>query len=94
VGEASLFLDLIFGRYGLRKVYAEILGIDEEREAKLRYAGFQEEMRLREDSKHLSSYVDYVYFALFSDEWHTRRLPYLAELAVDRTLKGQERNGL
>lgn len=78
----ALFLDHVFGRYPLRKLYSELPAHDEGPIQKLKEAGFQEEMRLKDDVWHGASYVDYVYLGLFREEWNQRRVAYLAELAT------------
>lgn len=63
-------------------MYSEVLAYDEGPINKLKHAGFQEEMRLKEDAWHGTSYVDYVYLGLFREEWLQRRLSYIADLAT------------
>jgi RimJ/RimL family protein N-acetyltransferase len=78
----ALFLDHLFARYPIRKLYAEILAYNEQAVGKLKQAGFREEMRLKGDAWYGKTYVDYVYLGIFREEWADRRLAYLADLAA------------
>lgn len=81
VEATALCLDYLFSRYPLRKLYTEVLVCDEGPLEKLKYAGFQEEIRLEEDIWFGESFRDYVYLGLFREEWAERRTSYLADLA-------------
>ena len=89
----GLFLDHLFARYHLRKLYSEVLAYDENPIRKLKNAGFREEMRIEEDAWYGTSYIDYVYLGLLREEWEKRRLTYTADLAVARSLWTGDKGG-
>ncbi|OGO08188.1 MAG: hypothetical protein A2Y61_07240 [Chloroflexi bacterium RBG_13_60_13] len=87
----GLFLDYLFHRYPIRKLYAEFLAFQETPLRKLQFAGFEEEMRLKDDTWYGDSYVDYVFLGLFREEWLQRRGEYLGQIAVEDAMQHQER---
>lgn len=84
-----LFLDHLFARYPIRKLYAEMLAYHNDPIQKLRNAGFVEEVRLEQDAWYGDSYVDYVYLGLFREDWERRRLTYAADMAILRGFQAE-----
>lgn len=86
----GLALDYLFHRYPLRKLYVELLASQEMALQKLQFAGFQEEMRLKDDTWYGNSYVDCVFLGLFREEWLQRRGEYLSQIAIEDAMQHQE----
>ena len=86
----GLALDYLFHRYPLRKLYIEVLASQELALHKLEFTGFQEEMRLKNDTWYGDSYVDYIFLGLFREEWLQRRGDYLSQIAIEDAMQHQE----